>query len=108
MKYTELPWKYTYNNDTGNNDEGFWEFFTITNDATIPEDEGIGRIERLGDAEFICRACNNYDNFMELLNVAKSMLADAHDRDECYDEITEEMFDDFKALTEAIDKCEGR
>ena len=60
------------------------------------------------DAEFICRACNGYDNFIELLNVAKQMLADAHDRDECYDEITGEMFDDFRALTEAIDKCEGR
>ena len=60
------------------------------------------------NAEFIVAACNNYDNFMELLSVAKSMLTDAMDRDECYDEITGEMFDDFKALTEAIDKCEGR
>uniref|UniRef100_A0A6M3LCH1 Uncharacterized protein n=2 Tax=viral metagenome TaxID=1070528 RepID=A0A6M3LCH1_9ZZZZ len=60
------------------------------------------------NTEFIVNACNNYYNFMELLNVAKMMLADAHDRDECYDEITEEMFDDFKALTDAIDKCEGR
>ena len=108
MKHTELPWKYTYDNDTGINDEGFWEFFTIMNDATIPGDEGIGRTERSEDAEFICRACNNYYNFMELLSVAKMFLADAHDRDECYNEDTEEMFDDFKALTEAIDKCEGR
>ena len=30
--------------------------------------------------ELIVRACNNYYNFMELLNVAKSILADAHDR----------------------------
>jgi len=45
---------------------------------------------------------------MELLNVAKTMLADTMDREECYDEITGEMFDDFQALTEAIDKCEGR
>ena len=60
------------------------------------------------NTEFIVNACNNYYNLMELLNVAKSMLADAHDREECYDEITGEMFDDFRALTEAIDKCEGR
>lgn len=80
-------------------------------------DQGLIVDEETGDniavvydgnnTEFICRACNGYDNFMELLNVAKSMLADAHDRDECYDEITEEMFDDFKQLTEAIDKCEN-
>ena len=108
MKHTQLPWKYTYDNDTGNKDEYFIEFFTLQNDATIPGDEGIGRIEKSEDAEFIVAACNNYDNFMELLNVTKSMLADAMDRDECYDEITEEMFDDFKALTEAINKCEGR
>jgi len=81
-------------------------------------DQGLVIDEETGDniavvydkkhTEFICRACNSYYSFVELLNVAKSMLADAHDRDECYDEITEEMFDDFKALTEAIGKCEGR
>ena len=67
MKHTELPWKYTYDNDTGNNDEGFWEFFTIMTDTTIPGDERIGRTERAGDAEFICRACNGYYDMLEAL-----------------------------------------
>ena len=108
MKHTSLPWKYTYDNDTGHDDEGFWEFFTIMNDATIPGDEGIGRVERSGDAEFICRACNNYYNFEALLDTIKSLLADALDRDECHNEDTGEVFGDWGALMEAIDKCEGR
>ena len=108
MNHAKLPWKYTYDCDTGEEDEYFVEFFTLQNDSTIPGDEGIGRTEKSEDAEFICRACNNYYNFMELLNVAKSLLADAHDREECYDEETGEIFDDFKALSDAINKCEGR
>jgi len=58
--------------------------------------------------EFICRACNNYDNFIELLEAANNILTDALDRDECHDENTGEVFDDWGELMEAIDKCEGR
>ena len=58
--------------------------------------------------EFICRACNNYDNFMELLETANILLADALDRNECHDEETGIIFDDWGELVAAIDKCERR
>ena len=108
MKHAKLPWKYTYDCDTGINDESFWEFFTIMNDATIPGDEGIGRTEKSEDAEFICRACNNYYNFMELLEAANTLLANALDRNECHDEETGIIFDNWRELVAAIDKCEKR
>jgi len=43
-----------------------------------------------------------------LLAAAKLLLQDAMDRDECYDEETGEMFDDWKELSAAIDEAEGK
>lgn len=43
-----------------------------------------------------------------LLEAAKLLLQDAMDRDECYDEITGEMFDDWKELSAAIDAAEAK
>jgi len=44
----------------------------------------------------------------DLLVAAKALLANALDRDECHDEETGEMFDDWKALQDAINKAEGK
>lgn len=44
----------------------------------------------------------------DLLEAAKNLLVNALDREECHDEETGEMFDDWKALQDAITKAEGR
>jgi len=106
MKHTQLPWHIEH---LIGRDEETVEVNICTEDGywvLTCGDEGEPNAEE--NAEFIVTACNNYHNFMELLDATKMFLAGAHDRDECYDEITGEMFDDFKALTDAIDKCEGR
>ena len=41
----------------------------------------------------------------DLLEAAETLLMDAIDRNECFDEDTGNMFDDWKALDEAINKA---
>lgn len=43
----------------------------------------------------------------ELFEAAESLLIDAMDRGECFDEDTGEMFDDYKALYETVQKAKG-
>jgi len=43
----------------------------------------------------------------DLLSAAETLLTDALDRDECHDEETGEMYDDWAALDEAIRKAKG-
>jgi len=105
MNHTQLPWEVRKHDGQGS--PPLFDVVTKTG-LSICGAFSMSKQPAKENAEFIVTACNNHYNFMELLNAAKSLLADAHDREECYDEITGEMFDDFKQLTEAIDKCEGR
>jgi len=105
MKHTQLPWH--IENLIGLNDvpevcivnkKKIWIASTGEADNKQAKD----------DAEFIITACNNYYNFIELLRTAENLLADALDREECHNEDTGEMYDDWQALSNAIDKCKRR
>jgi len=64
VKHTALPWPAPeYDNDTGPNDESFWEFWRI---------EGVADFDNKEDAEFAHRACNSH---YELLEALKQVLA---------------------------------
>jgi len=97
MKHTQLPWVIKkYKSDT--------DIETKTG-LSICGLFAISQQPVEANAEFIVRACNNFE---ALLNTAKGLLADALDRNECHDEDTGLWFRDWKALSDVIDKCEGR
>lgn len=46
-------WRVEYDNDTGPNDEGFWEIWTVTNDKRS------FRAESEADAKWLCDRLNS-------------------------------------------------
>jgi len=58
-EHTPTPWPAPeYDNDTGPNDDGFWEWWDIP---------GVARFDRQEDAEFARQACNTHDRLVEAL-----------------------------------------
>ena len=60
-KHTPTPWEIPiYDNDTGPNDEGFYEWFEIP---------GVGKFDKFSNAIFVHRACNAHDDLVEALKM---------------------------------------
>ena len=108
MKHSQLPWKIDEAEDLAfgivTDNEDRFSICTMDPEAR-PYDQSK---EVKANAELIVRACNSYDNFEALLDAAKILLTNAIDRGECHDEDTCDMFDDWRELVDAIDKCERR
>lgn len=62
-EHTPTPWGIPiYDNDTGPNDEGFYEWFEIP---------GVGKFDKMSDALFVYRACNAHDALVSALEEVK-------------------------------------
>lgn len=51
-----MKWKIDYDNDVGPNDEGFWEWWNVTNG------EVFFKANSEADAKWLCDFLNRYDN----------------------------------------------
>lgn len=63
---------YQYNNETGEMDEGFWEFYELYD----PNGECIGRIDKEEDAKKVCAALNGVSEMLETLQYVVKTIED--------------------------------
>lgn len=90
-KRMPTPWpKPTYKNDTGPNDDGFWQWWEI---------EGVGKFDTENDAVLAWRAVNNFDAMLAAL---KAVVGDLDNL--CGHDLSSSIMDQVK---KAIADAEG-